>query len=234
MILGEIVEELSFYLKQRKIINVCVSPTYTSVMLDDQSIGISHTITDGEIEGAGEIVGKYAYDVVINNLDSNLQRSLSLAILNAIGGMNNFSPGDPISLYSGGKLCVFGYSPQVVANNFDSVITYDFSVTEIRKVGNNEIRPFSSLSREVCSTALIFASSLVNNTIDKILSQISANHLILSGISSVDAPSTLKSHGFEVIGKLFPTEKYRVFRVVCEGGSNRILGKYMARYFRKI
>jgi Domain of unknown function (DUF364). len=58
LILREVIEELSYQLKQRKIINVCVSPTYTSVMLDDQSMGISHTIIDGEIEGAGEIIGK--------------------------------------------------------------------------------------------------------------------------------------------------------------------------------
>ncbi|MCH4814501.1 MAG: DUF364 domain-containing protein [Saccharolobus sp.] len=234
MILREVIEELSYQLKQRKIINVCVSPTYTSVMLDDQSIGISHTITDGEIEGAGEIIGKNAYDVIINNLDSNLQRSLSLAILNALGDINDFTQGDPINLYSGGKLCVFGFSPQLSYSNFDSVIVYDFISMENKRVGSTEIRPFSSLSHEVCSTALIFASSLVNNTIDRILSQISANHLILTGISSVDAPISLKNHGFEALGKLFPIEKYRVFRTICEGGSSRLLSKYMTRYFKKL
>ncbi|AKA75059.1 hypothetical protein SULI_06635 [Saccharolobus solfataricus] len=234
MILREIIDELSYQLKQRRIINVCVSPAYTSVMLDDQSIGISHTITDGEIEGAGEIIGKNAYDVVINNLDSNLQRSLSLAILNALGSMIDFTQGDPINLYSGGKLCVFGFSPQLSYSNFDSVIVYDFMSTENKKVGNTEIKPYSSLSREVCSTALIFASSIVNNTIDRIISQISANHLILTGISSVDAPITLKNHGFEVLGKLFPVEKYRVFRTICEGGSNKLLSKYIMRYFKKL
>ncbi|QGA67720.1 Rossmann-like domain-containing protein [Sulfolobus sp. E11-6] len=234
MILREIIDELSYRLKQRRIINVCVGPTYTSVMLDNQYIGISHTITDGEIEDAGEIIGKNAYDVVINNLDSNLQRSLSLAILNALGEMNGFTQGDPINLYSGGKLCVFGFSPQLSYSNFDSVVVYDFLSTENKRVGNTEIRPFSLLSHEVCTTALIFASSLVNNTIDKILTQISANHLIITGISSVDAPITLKNHGFEALGKLFPIEKYRVFRTICEGGSNRLLSKYVARYFKKL
>ncbi|TRM74192.1 hypothetical protein DJ528_10635, partial [Sulfolobus sp. B5] len=72
------------------------------------------------------------------------------------------------------------------------------------------------------------------NTIDEIISQVSADHLILTGISSVDAPITLKNYGFEVISKLFSSDKYRVFRIVCEGGNNRALGKYMIRYFRKI
>ncbi|BDB97213.1 Rossmann-like domain-containing protein [Saccharolobus caldissimus] len=234
MILKEIVEELAFQLKQRKVINVCVSPTYTAIILDDQSIGVSHTIIDGEIEGVGEIVGKNAYEVVINNLDSNLQRSLSLAVLNAIGDIGQFTQGDPISLYSGNKLCVFGYSPQLTSHNFSTVVTYDFGSNEYKKIGNNEIRPFSSLSNEVCSTAIIFGSALVNNTIDKILSQVSANHMILTGVSSVDSPITLKTHGFEVIGKVFPIDKYRVFRIICEGGTNRILNKYMLKYFKKI
>ncbi|TRM75079.1 hypothetical protein DJ531_05710 [Sulfolobus sp. A20-N-F6] len=234
MILREIIEELAYPLKQRKIVNVCVSPIYTAVMLDNQSIGISHTIVDGEISHAGEIVGANAYDIVIENLDSNLQRSVSLAILNSLGEQSSYTQGDPLSLYSGVKLCVFGYTPQVSASNFDTIITYDFASNETRKIGNTEIRPFSTLTKEYCSTAVIFGSTLVNNTIDKIISQVSADHLILTGISSVDAPITLKNYGFEVISKLFSSDKYRVFRIVCEGGNNRALGKYMIRYFRKI
>ncbi|MEM0016801.1 MAG: DUF364 domain-containing protein [Saccharolobus sp.] len=234
MILKDIVEELSFQLKQRKIINVCVSPTYTSVMLDDQSIGISHTLANGEIEVAGEIIGKNAYEVVVENLESDIQRSLSLAIINALGDINRYTQGDPINLYSGGKVCIFGFSPQIPSNRFDSVIIYDFSVNEYKKSGNVEIRPFNSLSHEMCTTLIIFGSALVNNTIDRILNNISATHKILTGISSVDAVYTLKNYGFEIIGKIIPIDKYKVFRIICEGGSSRILNKYVTKYFRKI
>lgn len=227
MILDEIIEELSYDLKQRKIINACVGTSYTAVILDDQSMGISHTIAEGEVEYAGEIIGKNAYEVAVD-IENPLKRSISVAILNSLtsGRLTN---GDPLALYSGNKVCAFGYYPYISAGNFSSVVLYDFSSKP-----QNNAKPFSQFNGEDCDVAVIFGSALVNNTIDKIIKNIKADHLILTGISSVEAISTLKKYGFEAIGKVVPVDQYRAFRTICEGGSAKQLNKYVTKMYLKI
>lgn len=227
MILEEIVDELSFDLKKRKVINLCVGISYTGVILDDQSIGISHTILGGEINNAGEIVGRNAYEVA-SDLDGELKRSIAVAILNALT-TGRLKDGELLSQYSGNKVCVFGYSPYVIGNYAQKVL-YDFSQTPV--AGS---RPFSEFRSEICDVAIIFGSALiVNNAIDRIVSNLSAKHLILTGISAVEAPATLKKYGFEGIEKIVPTDKYKAFRSICEGGSSKQLSKYVKKAYLKI
>ncbi|AWR94833.1 Rossmann-like domain-containing protein [Acidianus brierleyi] len=225
MILDEIIEELSYELKQRKIINLCVGIAYTSVILDNQTIGISHTIPDGEVENAGEIIGKNAYEIA-KDIDNPIKRSISLAILNSIGS-KNLEQGDPITLFSGNKLCIFGYQPYINSSNFKQTIAYDFSQ-------DTELTPFSEYNGEICDTAVIFGSALVLGVTEKILKNLKAEHIILSGVSSVEAPATLKKYGFEIVGKVLPVDNYRVFRTICEGGGARQLNKYIIKGFRRI
>jgi len=227
MILDEIIDELSYDLKQRKIINICVGTSYTAVILDDQSMGVSHTIAEGEVDYAGEIIGKNAYDVAVD-VDNPLKRSISVAILNSIS-TGKLTSGDPLTLYSGGKVCAFGYYPYISAGNFSSVVLYDFSTQP-----QNNAKPFSQFNGETCDVAVIFGSALINNTIDKILKNVKADHLILTGISSVEAISTLKKYGFEAIGKIVPVDQYRAFRTICEGGSAKQLSKYVTKMYLKI
>lgn len=227
MILEEIIDELSFDLKKRKIINLCVGISYTAVILDDQSMGISHTVLGGDIGNAGEIVGRNAYDVA-KEIDGELNRSVSVAILNALS-TGKLKDGELISQYSGNKVCVFGYSPYVSGSYVQKVL-YDFSPTPVAGA-----KPFSEFRSESCDVAVIFGSALIiDGAIDKIVNNISARHIILTGISSVEAPVTLKKYGFEGIEKIVPADKYKAFRSICEGGTSKQLSKYVKKAYLKI
>ncbi|AWR97631.1 hypothetical protein DFR86_08780 [Acidianus sulfidivorans JP7] len=227
MILDEILDELSFDLKKRKVINLCVGISYTGVILDDQSMGISHTMINGEIKNAGEIIGRNAYEIA-SNIDDELNRSISVSILNAIT-TGKLIEGDLISQYSGNKVCVFGYSPYV-AGNFKEKEVYDFSSVPVQGA-----KPFSKFTSENCDVGIIFGSAFIaDNAIDKIVRNIRADHLILTGISSIEAPITLKKYGFEAIEKIIPFDKYRAFRTICEGGSSKELIKYVKKAYLKI
>jgi len=167
MILDEMLEELSFELKRRKVINLCVGPSYTTAILDDQSMGISITHTDGEVEEAGELQGKSAYEVA-RNLDTPMRRSVSLAVMNALSPPQ-LSPGDPLQHFQGGKLCVFGYSPQVSYEGFSEVVAYSNSMfsyecseswkkksTSILSVGSISFeRPINSVHLSLSSSGTI-------------------------------------------------------------------------------
>ncbi|ARM76338.1 Rossmann-like domain-containing protein [Acidianus manzaensis] len=227
MILNEILDELSFELKRRKIINLCVGISYTGVILDDQSMGISHTITNGNVDYAGEIIGRNAYEIA-SNLENELNRSISVSILNAIT-TGKLIEGDLISQYSGNKVCVFGYSPYA-SGDFNQKILYDFSPSP-----SQEARPFSQFTTESCDLGVIFGSALIiDNAIDKIVKNIKADHLILSGISTIEAPITLKKYGFEAIEKIIPSDSYKAFRTICEGGTSKELSKYVKKAYLKI
>lgn len=78
--IGGIVDEIKVELKRRQILNTCVGYSFTSTLLDNGEVGISHTIGEGKINGAGSLIGKNAFEVVRENLETPLQRSLSLSI----------------------------------------------------------------------------------------------------------------------------------------------------------
>ncbi|MEM0363834.1 MAG: DUF364 domain-containing protein [Sulfolobaceae archaeon] len=233
MILNEIIEELSFILKQRRVVNMCVGIAYTAVMLDDGSLGVSHTIPEGSSKYCGEIISTNPYEVV-KDIETPLSRSIALAILNAIKLSERFERGDILTQYSGNKLCVFGFSPNVNVQNFSSIIIYDFYNPQYLQRGKIQVKPFNSFTSERCDVAAIFGSALINSTIDYIVNNTSTDHLLLVGISSVYAPKTLKSHGFEAVERLEFIDKYKVFRAICEGATARDINKYVVRTFKRL
>ncbi|AHC52363.1 hypothetical protein SUSAZ_11070 [Sulfolobus acidocaldarius SUSAZ] len=230
MLLDEIIDELRHSLKGKKVVNNCIGVAYTSVMLSDGSLGISHTVTEGENSLCGEVFGNDAVSLVESLKNSPIERSVSVAILNSVGNIEGYENGDPIDVLEGNKLCVFGYSPGTVTNRFVSVTIYDFWNPPQRSFDNVTVKPFSSFTSETCDSTVIFGSALVVGNIEKILASISTDHLILSGISSVYAPITLKKYGFDYIGKVIAVDKIKALRVVCEGG----LAKHLSRFTKKV
>lgn len=231
MILEEALEELSFFLKRRKLLNVCVGVNYTSIILDDQNVGLSNTIYDSDIPLCGKLLGLSAYEAA-QSLNSNSERSLALAVMNAIT-LEPFEDKDPL-IDAEGKLCVFGYSPSINRGKFSKVIVYDFSVRGESSEGEINYRPFSSYKEEKCNVAVLFGSVLVNGSVQSILKTLTADTIILSGVSAIFAPITLRRHGFTHVSKYFTTDNFSVFRIVCEGGGPRQLGKFLIKRHRKL
>lgn len=234
MFLDEAIEELKFALKGKRLINVCVGISFTASMLSDGNLGIAHTILDGDNSLGGELMGMELEEIVTSLKNSSIERGITLSILNAVNNPTSYEEGDPLEILEGNKLCVFGYSPKVDTSKFSSIIVYDFSATEMRNLGRAIVKPFSTFSSESCDSAIIFASALVNGQIDKILKGVSSNHLVLEGISSIYAPKTLKSYGFDFIGKVISIDKVKVLRIICEGGNPGKLSVYTKKIYTKL
>ncbi|BFH72609.1 DUF364 domain-containing protein [Sulfurisphaera javensis] len=234
MILDEIIEELKFAIKGKKLINTCVGVSFTASLINDGSLGIAHTVLDGDNSLAGDLMGMDLEEIVNSLKNNSIERSILLSILNAVSDIPNPTEGDPLDTLEGGKLCVFGYSPKVDTTKFSSIVAYDFVANKEANLGKIIIKPFSSFSSEVCDSTVIFGSALVNGTIDKIVKSISTNNLILEGISSVYAPKTLKNYGFSMIGKIVAIDKMKAFRIICEGGSPIKLSTYTKKIYVKI
>ncbi|BBG24270.1 Rossmann-like domain-containing protein [Sulfuracidifex tepidarius] len=227
MIVEEIVEELKPELKKRSILNVCVGHSFTSTMLDNGEVGISHTIAEGKVNGVGSLVGASAMDVVSKNLEEPLQRSLSVSIMTALNSVDGFQEGKIEDTLDEGKTCVFGYSP--IFSRGDYVI-YDFYNVENLA---EKRRSFSSFKGDRCANAIIYGSAIVNGSIDKILSMVSADNVAVTGVSSINAPHSLRSHGVNILGITKITDPRKGIRLVCEGGRSE-LGALIKSYFKRI
>ncbi|BBD71814.1 hypothetical protein HS1genome_0203 [Sulfodiicoccus acidiphilus] len=204
---------------------------YTSAVLDDRSVGISNTIYDKEYPLGGKLAGMSAYDAA-SALGTSTERSVATAIMNALT-VHPFGDQDPTT-DSEGRLCVFGYSPNFHGKKFNKIYIYDFNVREEIVERNVVLRPYSMFKGESCEVAVLFGSTLVNGTVDDILSKLSSDILILAGISAIYAPLTLKRHGFTHVLKYFLSDRFTAFRVVCEGGGSDELRKYIIRKYKKI
>jgi len=234
MILDEIIEELKFSIKDKRIVSACVGVTYIATYLNDGSLGIAHTIPDGSNSLAGELLALNIEEIISSLKNNSLERGILLSILNAVSKIPNPQPGDPLDILEGNKLCVFGYTPKIDTTKFSSIIVYDFLATEEKKLGKIIVRPFSSFVSETCDSAVIFGSALVNGQIDRIVKSISSDNLVLEGISSVFAPKTLKNYGFNIIGKIEVIDKPKVFKIICEGGDPAKISLYSNKVYTKI
>ncbi len=233
MFYQDVVTELRPFFSSKKLVNICVGTVYTVSTLSDGSSGIAHTVPEGEVPAAGELLSMKTEDIISMGPESPIVRSITLSILSSFID-SSFERGDPLDVIEGGKLCVFGYSPSVDPKKYSSLVVYDFSEPAVQNRGNLTIRPFSSFQKESCTHAVVFGSAIVNGQIDRILANVSADNLILAGVSSVYAPNTLRKYGFSVIGKVIPIEKVKALRVACEGGGASQMIRYVGKFFKKL
>ncbi len=233
MIYEEIVDELRPLLKSRILTNICVGISYTVSLLDDGSAGLSHTVPEGEVPNAGDLLSMTVDSIISLDNKTPISRAVVLSILSSYID-NTFAKGDPLSVLEGGKLCLFGYSPVVDDRKFDSVVVYDFFNPQPQTRGKTTIRPYSSFEGEKCTHAVIYGSALVNGEIERILSKVDAENLVMSGVSSVYAERTLKKHGFTLLGKVMPVERNKALRVACEGGDATKMSKYVIKVFKRL
>ncbi len=66
------------------------------------------------------------------------------------------------------------------------------------------------------------------------MAKVTADNLVLTGVSSVYAPVTLRKYGFNMIGKVVPIERAKALRVACEGGGAPQMAKYIGKFFKKL
>ncbi|MGC9105485.1 MAG: Rossmann-like domain-containing protein [Thermoprotei archaeon] len=233
MFYQEAVAELKPFLASKRLTNVCVGVVYTVSTLSDGSAGISHTVPEGDVPNAGEILSMKIEDILSMQPESPIVRTITTSILSSWID-STFERGDPLETLEGGRLCVFGYSPGIDSRKFSSVVVYDFSEPTPQTKGNVTIRPYSSFQGETCNHAVVFGSAIVNGQIDRILAKVTADNLVLTGASSVYAPVTLRKYGFTMIGKVVPIERAKALRVACEGGGAPQMAKYVGKFFKKL
>lgn len=213
MIIKDIIDELSFELKRRKVINLCVSPYYTASIVES-IIGVANTVPEGQHALSGKISGRSSLEVT-SDTSSPLARSIVLSVLNSID-LGSWTSGDITETLEGSKLCVFGYSPSIKDWRFERIIVYDFN-DNLGQSDRYVVKPYSEFKEEYCDVAYVYSSSIINGTIDNILAKVDAEKFVLMGVSTPDAPLSLKKAGIDYLVRPKFRENLDTFKSICEG-----------------
>lgn len=228
----------------------------TAVRLSDGSSGVASTMPDSKIHCAKEnrdygdftpskIRGQKVTDLFETKKKSNIIDSLRIAVLNALSsriisesGYRIIEDTDPVDLIqpdthstitivggfhnyirkiskSAGKLHVLELDPDVLAQDH---MRYYVPAADFKK-----ILPGSDI-------IIITGYTLVNNTIDGLLSAIPPNaQVIVTGPSSSIIPDMLFKYGVSIIGATRITNPDYLFTLVEEGGAGYHLFQYCAQ-----
>ena len=228
----------------------------TAVMLSDKSTGTSATMTDNNPVCAKSdrdfgdftpmrIIGQRALDVLESKKESSLILSLKTAVLNAIssaiiskGNYRIIENCDPVQLLD--------LKPQKTITIVGAFQSY------IRKISETGNRLFvlelseSALKPEqkefyvpagkykeilpVSDIVIITGQTLVNRTIDDLLSVISPDaQVIITGPSGNILPDILFENKVSIIGAIRITKPEILFDIVSQGGTGFHLFEYCAQ-----
>lgn len=228
----------------------------TAIRLSDGSTGVSSTFYSGHILCSKEsrdfgpmspfrIKGIRVKDILDSTRGPGIIASLKIASLNALsseliqkGFYNVIEDSDPFSLVetgrdktitivgafqsyiskisaSGSKLYVLEMDEDTLSNEHKK---YFVPSTEFRKV------------LPVSDVVIITGQTLVNGTIDKLLSVINnGTQVIVTGPSSGILPDILFKNGVSIIGTVRITNPEILFDIAGEGGTGYHLFEYCAR-----
>lgn len=226
------------------------------VKLSDNSFGIASTMQDNQLHclkknrdygdfTPTKIIGQKVTDLFENSKKSNITNTLKIAVLNAISStlistnkykiIENTDPIELIDLKSKKTITIVGafqtYIEKIAeTENKSQVLELNENalIDEHKKFyvpanDSYKILPFSEI-------VIITGLTLVNNTIDGLLSSISPKtQVIVTGPSSSLIPDVLFKNKVNIIGATRITNPDLLFTIVSEAGAGFHLFKYCAQ-----
>jgi uncharacterized protein (DUF4213/DUF364 family) len=239
-----------------EITDVRIGLLLTAVRLSDGSCGVASTLSDYQMHCIKEnrdfgdftpskIKGQKVVDLFETEKRSNVIDTLRIAVLNAISSrmitagdykiMNDTDPVDLIRLDQQKTVTIVGGFHSYIrkiskTDNKLNVLELDENLLaqEYKKffVPADDFKKILPVSDIIIITGF----TLVNNTIDGLLSSIpSKAQVIVTGPSSSIIPDVLFSYGVNMIGATQITHPDLLFTIVEEAGAGYHLFKYCAR-----
>lgn len=237
MLLDEVCDFLLPGAATRSIADVRVGLGYTAVQLDDGRCGLAYTFRDEVHEGccvigeAGTLAGRRASglaewakstdpvasavglatlnaltDAPPNAIEADLSTELQIASNDVIGMVGYFGPLVGPLRSRGKALHVFERHPRP----------------------KTEVLPEASTAQILpqCDVVILSATTLINRTLDDLLSLCRNTHEVaILGPSTPLEPTIFVNRGVTVLSGVQVVEPARVLRIVSEGGGTRQFGR---------
>lgn len=231
MIIDELVEHALSKDCGRKISDVRAGLGYTCVLLDDNSCGLAYTFRNelgyfcGVINEAGSIIGRNALDIMLWLKSKNLlMASIGLATINAIlnnsqahwetGNVTTALDVTPTDTF--GMVGDFGPILQGVRKNTEHIYVFEQNTDKEAGLYAEADIP---LYLPKCDVVVVTATSIINHTIDGVLSHCTgAREVCLVGPSSPLCPEVFKNHNVTLLAGDVVTDPEQILRIVSQGG----------------
>ncbi len=251
-----LISRLRNRLEELTISEVRIGKYLTAVRLSDGSIGTSATVDDGQPFRAKKdrdfgdftplkIEGQKVVGILETQKQSGTFLSLRLSVLNAIsssfissGGYNIIEDLDPIELLDldpGKTITIVGAFHSYIRKISESgnklfvlemneeALALEFKKYYVPAAQYKAVLPLSDI-------VIITGQTLVNRTIDELLSSISpGTKVIVTGPSSNILPDLLFENKVSIIGAVRITDPDIMFSIVSQGGTGYHLFEYCAR-----
>jgi len=243
-------------IEQLTIADVRIGLHLSAVKLSDGSVGVAGTMNESQDHCAkinrdfgdftpSQIINRRVIDLFETNRKSDITDTLKIATLNAISSgllsdsgyriLEDTDPVDLIDLQSEKTITVVGafqsyiQKISVTKNKLyvleldENALTEEHKKYYIPAVDYPEIIPVSDI-------VIITGLTLVNNTIDGLLSSVSpGTQVIVTGPSGNILPDILFENNVNIIGAMRITNPSLLFDIVSEAGTGYHLIKYCAR-----
>lgn len=231
-----ITQELADYARalsgKRTVSDIRIGVGYTGILLDDGSCGVCYTFRNdlgprcGVIENAGALSGMRAEDAAAWAMEINLAKaSVGIAAINAIlqntlDGYKDINAIDEMRINEGDTVGMVGYFHPVVSRFSETARFYVFD----RNLTAPGLYPdwSENMLLPQCDVVIITGTTLINKTIDHVLSLCSeAREIVLMGSSVCMVPDIFRRHGVTVLAGSKITDARKTLAIISQGGGGQ-------------
>jgi len=231
MLIDELVEYALSEASERKVVDVRAGLSYTCVLLEDNSCGLAYTFRNelgcfcGIFDEAGSLIGRKCAELIPwAKSENRLMAAIGLAAVNAVLNSPgvNWNTGNVTTALEVGPSDTFG-----MVGEFRPILKEIKDKTENIFVFEQDITKDSGLYSEDdipeylpnCDMVMITATSIINHTIDGVLSNCkSAREVCLVGPSTPLCPEVFKKYNVTLLAGDVVINPEQTLQIVSQGG----------------
>lgn len=250
MIIKKVLEAAKPYLEGRTIKDAVIGLSLIAIQLDNGNVGVSYVLRESLPAGcsifpyAQDIIGKTAIEIAEWVLTGNedVQRSIGMAVLNAASRSQILEDVDTpdssfgIMVLATDTVGMIGYIPPIAAEfkrKAGKVIIFDMGLS-LRGGDKGEVYSMQDQPKllPTCDIVILSGTTVINNTIDELLTWCSsAREIIMVGSSTPMFPEAFKDTKVTVLAGSWWDEgqKDKIFKEISLAGGINYLKKYMIK-----
>lgn len=237
MLINEIAEHALSLADELRATDIRIGLGYTAVALEDGRCGLAYTLHEKEYESctviaeAGTLAGRKASELVswMKEPDETAC-AVGLATANALLGVPESAAEadilDLIQIESEDRVGMIGYFGPLVTPI--KKLARALHIFERKAIPDLEVLPDSAAEKLLpqCQVAIISATTLLNQTIDGLLSSCTgAREIAILGPTTPFVSEPFRKRGVTILSGVQVTNGPQVLRVVSEAGGTRSFGK---------
>jgi uncharacterized protein (DUF4213/DUF364 family) len=231
MIVDTLIEHALARVNQQKLKDVRAGLGYTCVMLEDNSCGLAYTFRDelgegcGTLAEAGRLIGKSVLEIIPwAGSRHRLKAAIGLATINAVfntpqtewdtGNVTTALDVRPYSTF--GMVGEFRPILNEVKKKTDNIYVFEQDVS-----GDGTLYSSDTIPQHLpkCDVVVVTATSLINQTIDEVLSYCgNARQVCLVGPSTPLCPEVFRRSNVQLLAGSVVTNPQQILEIVSQGG----------------